>query len=803
MSEEPESINVQRRRKGSGPTGRAEAPVRRGSGNGGGGGPSGGRLLAGGLGGCGTVIMVILFVIFYLFSGEGETSDTPLDPGAQDEPTLSEDFPDDEEPGATNTPRPTRPPAASGGGSTSGDTWLVLLYQDADDQVLEEDIFLDLNEAERVGSSERVTILSQADRYRGAFKGDGNWTSTRRYLVQQDDDLNAINSDMLEDLGEVNMARSETLIDFVTWGVENYPADHYVLILSDHGMGWPGGFSDPAPASRDPGSAPLIDALDGDHLYLSEMDEALGQIRQQTGIDKFDMIGLDACLMSQLEVYAALEPHARYAVASEETEPALGWAYTSFLQSLVDNPDISAAELSAEVVRSYIDQDQRIVDDEARQDFLREGSSMGGFFDGGVSASQLARQMKRDVTLTAVDLGALPELMQRYNEFTFALQEEDQSQVASARSYAQSYTSVFGENVPPSYIDLGHFAQLVAKQTGSKAAAASAKKVMAALKSAIVAEKHGPVKPGSTGIAIYFPNSKLYRSAYAGLHSYTQIAGRFASQSLWDDFLAFHYAKRPFELDDAQAVAPNSGASTRAPGAGSISISEITTSSDSADPDHPVKLSAEIGGSNIGYAYLLIGLYDEQSNAIFLADNDYLESSQTLDLNGVYYPQWPTRNFVMNYEWDVSLFSISDGSTSSLALFAPESYGASAEEATYAVEGTYTFADGGEQKYARLRFQDGKLIQVLGYNGDSQAGAPAEISPQLGDTFTVLQKWIELDAQGNVSQTTAEPGETLTFGDTAFTWEQVYAPEGNYVVGFMVADYDGNQKASYANIVVK
>ena len=38
----------------------------------------------------------------------------------------------------------------------SDDTWLVMLYQDADDKILEQDIFVDLNEAERVGSSAKV-----------------------------------------------------------------------------------------------------------------------------------------------------------------------------------------------------------------------------------------------------------------------------------------------------------------------------------------------------------------------------------------------------------------------------------------------------------------------------------------------------------------------------------------------------------------------------------------------------------------------------------------------------------------------
>jgi hypothetical protein len=41
------------------------------------------------------------------------------------------------------------------------------------------------------------------------------------------------------------MAEGQTLVDFVSWAVETYPADRYALVLSDHGLGWPGGWSDP------------------------------------------------------------------------------------------------------------------------------------------------------------------------------------------------------------------------------------------------------------------------------------------------------------------------------------------------------------------------------------------------------------------------------------------------------------------------------------------------------------------------------------------------------------------------------
>ncbi|MBE0686627.1 MAG: hypothetical protein IH585_11575, partial [Anaerolineaceae bacterium] len=48
-----------------------------------------------------------------------------------------------------------------------------------------------------------------------------------------------------------------------------------------------------------------------------------------------------------------------------------------------------------------------------------------------------------------------------------------------------------------------------------------------------------------------------------------------------------------------------------------------------------------------------------------------------------------------------------------------------------------------------------------------------------------------------------EEGDTLTFGNSAFVWEQVYAPAGDYLVGFLVNDMDGNVVQQYAQIKVE
>jgi hypothetical protein len=198
-------------------------------------------------------------------------------------------------------------------------------------------------------------------------------------------------------------------------------------------------------------------------------------------------------------------------------------------------------------------------------------------------------------------------------------------------------------------------------------------------------------------------------------------------------------------------------------------------------------------------------LYDANSNSIFVADTDYVESPETRQVGGVFYPVWPkSESFSINFNWDGSLFSVSDGSTSTLALFAPVAYGASAADAVYKLNGTYTFADSGEQKFAQLLFMDGKLTQIYGYQGQNDTGAPAEITPAQGDTFTILQKWMDLDSSGNVTQVVEVPGDTLTFSsNSVLTWSAVYAPAGDYLVGFMVADLDGNTSQSFTRIAVQ
>lgn len=702
----------------------------------------------------------------------------PTRPVAQNAPTADDSIAVDEGPAADEEP------AEAG-------TWLVMLYGNADDEILEHDIFTDVNEAERVGSSDEVTIVAQLDRYQGAFGGDGNWTGARRLLIGQDDDLGAIGSELIENLGEVNMADGQTLVDFVTWAAESYPADHHVLILSDHGMGWPGGWNDPAPGG--PGPDGLALTADGDMLLLDEMSAALEQARAAAGIERFELLGFDACLMGHVEVLAAMAPHASYIVASQEVEPALGWAYAGFLGQLVADPSMDGAALSSAIVESYIDQDERIVDDEARAIFAEET-----FEEPEGSAEEIAAAMGADITLSAYDSAALPDLLAALDGLIEALAAVDQDMVAEARAYAQSFENVFTEDGPSPYIDLGHFAAL-AQEIGDDDVSAAADALLEALSAAVIAERHGEERPGATGLSIYFPSSELYESEAAGAATYTDVAESFAQGSLWENFLNYHY----FGSELADDSAPSGAAS--APGASELELAELELSAETINQADTATVSTLVSGAHIGFIYFFTGYYNPDDDTILVADLEYVAADESRQVGGVFYPDWGEEGEVaIEYEWSPVIYGIDDGSGDgvSFALLTPEDYGDTDESSTYTVDGMYSFA-GGEQRYAQLYFKDGELLKVLGFSGQTAQGAPRVISPRPGDSFTVYDELIALNSDSDdPEEYYQQEGATLTFGEQPWAIEELTAPAGDYVLGIQAEDLDGNLYEAYTSVTV-
>jgi hypothetical protein len=685
-------------------------------------------------------------------------------------------------------------------------TWLVLFYFDADDPILEEDMYFDLNEIEKVGSTDRVQLVAQIDRYKGAFEGDGNWTTARRYYLTQDDDLNAIHSQMISDLGEVDMGNSNTLVDFATWAIKKYPADRVVLIMSDHGSGWPGGWSDDSPKSSN-----------GNWIHLNELQNALGQIIKKTGIRQFEMVGMDACLMSMLDVYNGLAPYTHYAIASQETEPSLGWAYDSFLSKLVDHPQMSGADLSKAIVDGYINEDLRITDDASRQQML----SKFGITDQ-VSAGDLAQEMGTTVTITAADLTALPQLNSAVDYFVSTLKNVDQAKVAEARSYAQAFYNVFDENYPSPYIDLSNFADFVVSSTGDQTVSESTQQLKAAISKMVIAEKHGDQRAGATGVSVYFPVSDLYWNESIGVSYYTEASKSLVSNTLWDDFLAFHYSGKDFaastpsqepqqtqESQQPQEPQQTQEPQQAAPGASQITIAPLTVSQNEITTDGSVNIQTDITGDNVAYIYL-VGLLKNSTSDKYLAYYiDYLQMNEVgNEKDGVIYPVWNRTDgkIHISIDWNLAADGVCDDNTCVFALVNPDKYTTKPEKRLYYVEGWYVYSDTGEKVEAAMYFNNkGKnLIRHIIANpvGNESIISPSELTPKAGDQFITVNNVLTFNDSGQFAGEYQE-GNTLTFGNKPFNYGSFGTPDpGNYLVGIMVMDMDGNKSWQFAPVAV-
>ncbi|WP_374688948.1 hypothetical protein, partial [Promineifilum sp.] len=195
------------------------------------------------------------------------------------------------------------------------------------------------------------------------------------------------------------------------------------------------------------------------------------------------------------------------------------------------------------------------------------------------------------------------------------------------------------------------------------------------------------------------------------------------------------------------------------------------------------------------------------ANSVNVIDMDYIDSGDTREIDGIYYPDWGEGAFTLEFEWEPIVFAINDGQNQVLALLEPQSYGASPEAAIYAVDGMYTFADG-EQRLARALFSNETLQQIFAFqsadvNPNSPTTAPWEVTPQAGDQFTVFEKWYDLDAEGQLTEMSYEEGGTLTFGQSAWTYEVLDAPAGAFTIGYIVEDLDGNRVETYADVTVE
>lgn len=350
--------------------------------------------------------------------------------------------------------------------------WTFMVYLDADNN-LEGAGIEDFLEMAEIGSTEDVNIVVQFDRAFGFDYSYDDWTGTRRGLVNQGDapDLN-----WGIDLGEKNMGDPLSVVDFVEWSMEEYPAGNYALIYWDHGNGIEG---------------ICTDSSSGSELEMEDLTTIID------ATEPVNLVGFDACLMGMVEVGYQYRYGADVMVSSEATELLDGWEYQNFLDKLVADPSMNAEMLGSHIIDAF----------EARYD--SEGSST-------LSAVDLKRLGAGESSLAA-GLGQFADWM--ISSATSA----DWDAVEDASSHAKRWSE-------PSYIDMGDFISRVNQAAISVELADVTDDVLDALDS-VVLDNYGGRSAPSTGLSIYMPQGSGHVSAtYDGDID-------FVTDTQWDEFL--------------------------------------------------------------------------------------------------------------------------------------------------------------------------------------------------------------------------------------------------------------------------
>lgn len=142
---------------------------------------------------------------------------------------------------------------------------------------------------------------------------------------------------LVSDDGSKVMTDPKTLSSFIKYCSKNFPANRNELILWDHGGGSVTGYG-----------------YDEKNVSAGSMDLAEINSALKSGGVKFDFIGFDACLMATAETAFMLNEYADYMIASEETEPGIGWFYTNWLTKLGKNTSMPTLEIGKNIVDDFV-----------------------------------------------------------------------------------------------------------------------------------------------------------------------------------------------------------------------------------------------------------------------------------------------------------------------------------------------------------------------------------------------------------------------------------------------------------------
>ena len=411
--------------------------------------------------------------------------------------------------------------------------WTFMVYM-AGFNNLSEFATKDLGEMRKVGSTRDVKVAVFIKRL--------EQRSAHHIIVGKDGQ-----NEEREQIGKVDSGDPQTMLDFVRWVHRRAEAERYALVVWNHGSGWSADdleqlYAQVRQAHRDGGvtarelgllrstgtmarslfssSVSQILALPTSHDRAIASDDGTGHSLDTIELNRvlkrahegvlgrpLDLLGMDACLMSNLEVAYQGEPHVGAIVGSEELEPGDGWPYTRILRDLTAHPDMDGRDLGRAIVRHYV-------------------------------TSYEDKEEQWPVTQCAVDAGGIETFAGELDALARSLRSAMKEETDAARVFrAHTRSTRFSGEL----VDLRTFCRELRETQIAESVKKAAGSVIDALKpnGYVIDEAHlGETVAGCGGVTAYLPPPDDAISRY-----YNDL--RFARRHGWDEFLrSYHRAFR-------------------------------------------------------------------------------------------------------------------------------------------------------------------------------------------------------------------------------------------------------------------
>ena len=277
-----------------------------------------------------------------------------------------------------------------------------------------------------------------------------------------------------ENMGSASMVNPDTLAKFIEYGKLHFSANRMCLILWDHGGGSVSGYGYDEKVGHN------------QSMTLAGINTALKKANV-----KFDFIGFDACLMATVENGIMLSQYADYMIASEETEPGVGWYYTNWLTKLSKNTSMPTIQIGKMIADDFV----------------------------AVCEKQCRGQA---TTLSVVDLAELQATIpSELKQFSIDTNELIQNKEYKTVSNARSKTREFAQQSRIDQIDLTDFAKNMGTREG--------KSLAKALQSAVKYNKTGGSISHAYGLSIYFP--------YQRVNKVNQVVSTYEAIGMDEDYM--------------------------------------------------------------------------------------------------------------------------------------------------------------------------------------------------------------------------------------------------------------------------